>query len=134
MIKSRRRDAFTVIEVLIASMVLAIALIGLISAFARAAWLNANAKETSMAINGCRKEMDVIRATFFNTIVTTYAPPNDNFPVEGLLAQPGDPDGLPGKVTVTSAGAMLTITCTVSWRGVAGDRQISLASNLVNRR
>lgn len=132
--RSTPNSGFTLLEVLIAAVVLAIALFGLVGAFAHCAWLNANSKETTIAINAARREMDIVRGTFFNTILTTYAAPNDNFVVEGLLPVPGDPDGQCGKITCTSAGAVITITITVSWRGVAGDRGVTLISNAVNRR
>lgn len=132
--RQRRDAAFTILEVLIAAMVLAIALFGLVGAFAHCAWLNANSKETTLAINGARKQMDTVRAAYFQTIMNSYDPPDDGFAVEGLTPRVGDPDGLPGRITLAQAGGVITVTILVEWRGVAGDRTVTLVSNVVNRR
>ena len=129
-----RSAGFTIIEVLIAAVVLSIALFGLVASFAHCAWLNSNSWESTVAINGARNEMDVVRGTYFNTILSTYAAPNNNFAVPGLNPVPGDPDGLPGQIVCSQAGAVITITVTVTWRGVAGDRSVTLTTYAVNRR
>jgi prepilin-type N-terminal cleavage/methylation domain-containing protein len=172
------RAGFSIVELMIAVVVLAIAVCGLSSSILSSMVLNRVNRETTVAQQAAREMLEQIhgeefgQAFFaFNATVGDYGgldvERGPGFAVPGLDVRTGDPDGLAGRVvfpTIDVLGAeqlredvvdaalglprdldgdgvigtddvsgdyiLLPVRIVVEWRGVRGDRQLTLESVL----
>jgi len=100
--------------------------------------------ETSLAMSAAFHNLEKLRSVPFATLLSLNGvgfdvPGIDGSPTGGLLALPGDPDGLPGMLTVVddkpSTGAKLyRIAATVVWKGVSTSRTLRFESLIAERR
>lgn len=123
--------AFSLLEMMIAAMVLFIAIMGVCATLLSIANLNAITKETNYAMNQARKIMEEVRVTKFDEILTTYN--NKDVFVFGLSPQEADPDGQIGKISVSEVSAnpeLLEISVRLEWRGKAGNRNLLFRSRI----
>lgn len=106
------RGGFTLVEVVIASVVLVIAIGGLTGSILAGVKLSRSNEEQARAEAALRSAMARIQGTSFRDVFASYnADPLDDpgglapgagFAVDGLDAVEGDPDGLPGEVIFPS--------------------------------
>lgn len=124
--RTRTTGGFTLFEVMVAALVIAVALMGLAASMALAARHDMSTLETTEALNAARTEIEVLRATPFGALAAR----NDTgFTVYGLRGQ-----GPAGRIAVKSLSTSLAdATVTVSWRGVFGDRSITLHTLIANQ-
>ncbi|MBU1045348.1 MAG: type II secretion system GspH family protein [Candidatus Omnitrophica bacterium] len=80
-----RKKAFTLIEVLIATVVIVISLLGSLSLFNQGTALVSNIKEDSVVTYALQEQMELIRRTSFDAIITNY-PVATNFNTAGFAA------------------------------------------------
>ena len=66
------KAGFTLVEVMIAVLILTIALSGLLYAFSACLILNENSRNISLALNGAQDVIEQIRNDNFNNIITVY--------------------------------------------------------------
>lgn len=143
-----KRRNFTLLEVTIASVVLAIAIMALLAAISINFRLQASNKETMLAMNAAQEEINrFLTDTFLFRSVNKDAaslnfsnpPPRFTIPftVDGLQLQAGDAfagttilegNELPSNSNYPTGISHLLITVRVRWSGVSGNRQIVLYS------
>jgi prepilin-type N-terminal cleavage/methylation domain-containing protein len=131
--KSNKRSGFSLIEVIFAISVIAIAVIGILSVMLVSVRLQEAARETDLASNSAREQIERIRGTNFATIQATFG--GTNFTVPGLPDAAGNSNGVnQGAVTITPlAGDLLDIQVTVTWRSATGaDSQTRLFTQIFN--
>lgn len=110
----RKKPGFTLIEVVIAMLVVFIAVIGLLAAYASSFELVETARNTTYALNEAQEKIEELRGYNFFDIFTDYA--NTNFTVDGISA--GNSNGL---VEVDNTDPdLLVVTVTVCWRQRSG--------------
>lgn len=115
-----------------ASMVLSIALMGLISAILYIHRLDQAARENSLALSGAVEKMEEILAAEHDEIFETYD--GQAFSVVGLSEQPDDPDGEVGLVSIDNTDPdLLIVEVEVDWFGVTGRNSVELNSLLARR-
>jgi hypothetical protein len=114
------------------SIVLAIALVGLLSAIFHIYRLNEAARENDLALQGATEMMERLMA---EDVATAFASFNGTgFNVSGLSEISGDADGMVGLVTIDNTNPdLLSATVRVEWRGRSGNRAIELATRLIDR-
>lgn len=127
---------FSLVELLIASMLLAIVAIGVAAAMVQTPHLTRSSREEVAIRMAMRSIVSEISAAPFSEVPATYE--GYAFDVAGVEAPHDDPDGLPGSVRIqtlgTAAATYYVVTVTVRWRGVAGLRTISTVHYLANVR
>lgn len=123
----RRRTGVTLIEVLMATLILAIALLGLVGAILNIHRMDRTAREIGLATDGASEILETILSEDVTTIEETYDA--GGFEVAGLSARPDDPDGQVGRIAVLREGPeYFRVTVRVEWTGTGGDRSIRLDS------
>jgi prepilin-type N-terminal cleavage/methylation domain-containing protein len=131
-----RGRGFTLVELLIASMLLAVVAIGVAAAMIQTPHLTRSAREEVAIRMAMRSVISEISAAPFSEVPGTYE--GFAFDVVGVEAPKGDEDGLPGSVSIrtmgTAAATYYVVTVNVRWRGVAGERTISTVHYLANVR
>lgn len=99
--------------------------------------------ETSLAMSAAMDNLERVRAVPFSGIPALdgsgFDVPGANGNPGGLQPLPGDPDGLPGELTVTvddSSGGytLYRVTASVSWRGVQRSRRIQVETLVAERK
>ncbi|MEK6715594.1 MAG: prepilin-type N-terminal cleavage/methylation domain-containing protein [Candidatus Omnitrophota bacterium] len=110
----RKKTGFTLIEIVIAMLVVFIAVIGLLAAYASSFELVETARNTTYALNEAQEKVEELRGHNFFDIFDDYA--NTNFTVDGIAA--GNSNGLV-EVGNTNPGLLL-VTVTVCWRQRSG--------------
>ncbi len=112
----RPRAGFALLEVLLASFVLVVAIVGLVSAITSSAMLGESSTETTIANQGAQQALERILGSSFSDAFTLFnLDPNDdpggvgtapgaNFVVAGLDVQAGDADGMVGIVEFPVTG------------------------------
>jgi prepilin-type N-terminal cleavage/methylation domain-containing protein len=92
--RPRGNQGLTLLEIVIAMAVLAVALFALMSSIMSASSLHDNSREKVLAYNAARQAIEAMRNTTFAQIYTTYrSGPNNQFTVTGLNPIPGVPVG-----------------------------------------
>ena len=79
----RNQSGFTLVELMIASMVLLVASMGLVAAFVAAVNLQETTRETSLAAQAAREKIEEIQGADFDSAFATFSAAA-NFAVEGL--------------------------------------------------
>lgn len=107
----RNIKAFTLIEIVIAMGIMAVALLGLVAAYISCFDLVETAKNTTYALSAAQKKIEEVRDHTFTDIYNYYSA-NPNFTVDGISA--GNSNGL---VEVDNTNPnLLILTVTVCWR------------------
>jgi hypothetical protein len=123
----------TLIEVLIATVILTTAVLGLSMVSATTNDLRAAGLEKAAAMHAAESELAAVEATDFTQIVALHDGRGFTVTLPGkaapaLNAVPGDPDGLPGLITITAPTGdpahLLEIDVRVVWRGRHGSQQV----------
>lgn len=113
--------AFTLLETLIAAVLLVIALLGVAASISCAARNDMNARESGAALNAALAQMEILRGLPYSTLPGLD---RSTFSVAGLGGA-----GAVGTLAVTvTRPDLCEVSVTVSWRGVAGVRSFSLTS------
>lgn len=107
-----RRSGFSLLEVTISLLVLAITGGALMSSLVSNMMTNRVNRETALAHEAVRHNMEWLQAVGFRQVFASFnndrsddpggfgAAPGGGFPVTGLRVQPGDPDGLVGRIVM----------------------------------
>ena len=125
--KHRREAGFSLLEVVIALAIIAIALLGIVSTFVHSINMGESEREQQIAKQAASKKIEEIRTATFDTLYATYN--GDTFAVDKLV-HAGGPGGKGlGTVAVDNTNAdLLEIQVTVQWKGILGDGTYSLRS------
>lgn len=127
-----RRSGFTLLEVLIASIVLSIALMGLISAIFYIHAINQGARENEIALRKATEMMEEVLSQDIDTVTADYD--QLAFDVEGLSEQSTDPDARVGLVDIDDTNPDLVLVhIEVLWRGRTGNNAVRLDSLMARR-
>ena len=143
---ARRRAGFSLLELMVATAILAIALVASISVIVNSTLLETQAKETNTAKNAAQLQMQRLRGMNYEELLTLVATvPGDgtirtgSFGVYGLAVRRGDPDGECGWFEIRKrAGAVneniLDLTVRIEWRSDRGrDQDFELVSVRTDR-
>lgn len=107
------RGGFTLVEVMIAVTILAVASGGLIAAFTGCFTVNEGARNSTIAINGAQKKMEEIRNYDFDDIYSDYN--GATFEVAGLHEEGSE--NKEGSIVVDNTNSnLLKVTVTVCWK------------------
>lgn len=127
---------FTLIEILIASAVLAIVAVGSAAAIVTTPRILRSADESTSIRSAVHGMISELTAAEFGTMRATYN--GKGFAVPGVTALDGDVDGLPGLITVETVGEgsalYYKLTLGVTWDGVNGARTVSSVHYISNVR
>ena len=134
---SHRRDERGVFlaEFMLGAMFVVTALGAIITLFLGSANLRQLDRELHLAFEASRKALEEVRTVDIANIMTLdgsgFEVKSDNGSNNALATLPGDPDGLPGSISVTVENTNGTytvyrVTATVDWRGAAGDQMFTL--------
>ena len=121
--KKRHCSGFTLLEVIFAVAVVAIAIVGVAGTMLISLRHQESAQQGDIAYNMAQDYIERIRATQFSAILTTYGAPNNTFVVPGLPSTSGDPlnPNAQGRITIQQlAPDLLDVTVEVSWPGNVG--------------
>ena len=127
---------FTLLEAIIAIIIIAIALMGLISVFARTMTIESINAEENQAMNAARGKMELISLMGYDSVVETFAnASNANFPVAGLTPIEGDKDDLAGRVAISDhpgeKRSYVDVTVMVEWTGSGGPDNMSILKRFI---
>lgn len=112
----RAAAGMTLIEIIIGLGVLVIAIIGIMSALVAASRVDQATAEQNRALSACKSILEQMKQTTYNEIWRRFnsnpaddpggagTAPGCNFAVPGLVAQPGDADGMPGQIFFPESG------------------------------
>ena len=115
----RARAGFTLVELLTAITILVFGIGALISLVATTSAANRISRETALALSAAHAAVERMRGDPFATVFRRYntdknddpggagKAPGPSFAVEGLVAQPGDADGMPGEIVLPAPGPQL---------------------------
>jgi type II secretory pathway pseudopilin PulG len=115
----RARAGFTLVELLTAITILVFGIGALVSLVATTSAANRISRETALALSAAHATIERMRGDPFATVFKRYntnkgddpggagKAPGPSFTVDGLVAQPGDADGMPGEIVLPSAGPEL---------------------------
>jgi len=141
-----RKSGFTLLELMIATAILAIALVSSISVIVNSMLLETQAKETNTAMNASQLQMQRLRGLDYeDLLILVNTSPGDgtlrtgSFGVNGIAVQDGDADGECGwfeirKRTGVVNENVLDITVRIEWRSGRGrDRDYEMVSVRTDR-
>jgi type II secretory pathway pseudopilin PulG len=125
----------TLLELMVALTVLAVAIVGMLSGIAFNIKHNELNRRRSVSLHAMQQKMEEIQsaaADNFSTVYGTYN--NENFSVTGLTAPTSDSDGQPGKVTIDNTDpALLDVTVTINYQSSAGDQSMNTGTLMVDK-
>lgn len=131
-----RREGFTLLEVLLAGAVLAVAAVGLAAGLAQGDRMTDSARQTMLARNATRSMIANISSCNFSEVAKLYH--RRGFLVPGLSPAPGDTDGMPGEIELAYGPGEDTsfyrATVRVRWRDRSGERVLETVRYLANVR
>jgi len=108
---NKNNSGLTLIELLIATVILVVAISGILSTFAGLLSINENARKLSLAMTAVHGKMEEIRDSDFGTLFATYN--ETNFDPSGFA-----PADAKGNVHIDNTDLNLLEVCvSVSWRG-----------------
>jgi type II secretory pathway pseudopilin PulG len=128
--------------VLVATVVLVVAALAVISMCVRSNRLRTANHETLLALTACRSVLEGVRSQSFADVPGLdgrgFDVPGNNGGPGGLRPPSGDADGLPGQLRVaevaTQAGETLyQVTALVQWLGCEGARTFQLQTMVADR-
>lgn len=134
-----RRAAFTLVEVVVATLVLVVAIFGLVATLSYTMRQEADTREVSLAMNFLRAKVEEVRSQSFDDVFTYYSQDaNRNFEIPGLDPQAGDTDpNAPHRVGEVIVGVinarLLRVTVRASWAGLMGERTLDLETQVTDR-
>ncbi|MBM3252424.1 MAG: prepilin-type N-terminal cleavage/methylation domain-containing protein [Candidatus Omnitrophica bacterium] len=111
MIKAKRLNAFTLMELMIAALILALVLVGLLASYVSCVQLAEIARETSIAINGANANAEEITKHDFASIKADY---------DEKTFTPDYLNGIGISYVDDTNSELLKITVTVCWRQQRG--------------
>jgi prepilin-type N-terminal cleavage/methylation domain-containing protein len=126
---------FSLVELMIATVVMVIGLVGIMNSCVHLNALQRLDAEVALSYRACMRNLEEVRAMPMATILTmngtSFDIPGANGATKALRAQKGDVDGMPGQITVvrlaTDAGRSLyQITATAKWQGASGNSSVEL--------
>jgi prepilin-type N-terminal cleavage/methylation domain-containing protein len=131
---ARRQGGMTLIELLVATVILTTGVLGLSVVSVTTGELRASGLEKAAALHAVERELSAVEATPFANIVATHNGRGFSVSLPGeahaaLRALPADADGLPGIISVTAptgdAAHLLEINVRIIWQGRHGSQQLS---------
>jgi len=117
--RPRHSRGFSLLEIMIALAVIGLLLLAAMSVMSSSSRLNQSNREQTIAHNAVRAALDNARNREFSRIFALYngdqaddpdgpgTAPGDRFPVEGLVALPGAPNGMAGRIEFPVQGGAL---------------------------
>jgi len=107
--RTDRLHGLSLVEVMIASVVMAVALLGLSRSMISSVRVTASNRETSVALEAAQQAIEHLQAKTFSEIFSLYNADSEDdpdgeigdgptFAVEGLTAPDDDADGVPGEI------------------------------------
>ncbi len=127
-----QRSGFTLLEVLVASVILAVAILGMISAILYIHRLNQSARENELAVQGGQQMVEEVIACPLDQVETSYG--GYTFDVSGLSPRSDDPDGKVGSIEVDGSDlALVQVTVQIEWTGIYGDRSLRFDTTMTKR-
>lgn len=138
----RREQGFTLIELMVATAILAIALVMMITALVSAMHLETQSKEMTTARLAAELQMQRLRGLHYADLLGMIPAGLDtatgSFAVDALRVQRNDPDQIAGEFTIQKrAGTsdnLLDITVTVRWLGNKGGNQAFTLVSMISDR
>ena len=117
---NHNRGGVALLEVTVSTLVLSVAIVGLLAALASSSHLDTQSREQLIATGAARKQLSTMR-TLPMYLVWGY---NDQtFPVAGLQPTDGRPDV--GQIQVVQLAAdVAEVTITLEWRGMLGRQKM----------
>ena len=138
----RGSEGFTLIEVMGGIVIASIALPWILFMTTNLAALRRVGEQRNLAVAACRARIEVLRSLPFAELPaqddTGFAVDVDQNTRAELRAPPGDPDGLPGEVSLSvqdsAAGKTIyRVRATVRWMSASGPRTFWLETLMTNR-
>jgi type II secretory pathway pseudopilin PulG len=139
--RKRRASGISLIEVMIATVILTTAVVGLSNVAVTTSALRAVRVEKAVAMHAIEQQLAAVEATDFATILATHNGRGFAVTLPGevnaaLHALPGDFDGLPGSIAVTAPTGdpdhLLEIRVRVDWQGRHGAQHLDRIVRLSN--
>lgn len=130
----------TLVEVVIAAMVLVVAIFGLVSTMVYTMRADAETHEANIALAAMRAKIDEVRSRPFNDVFTIYSQDqNRHFGIPGLKPAVSDADiydpHRSGEVIVAVlSGNLIRVTVRAEWSGPMGQRLLEMTTELTDRR
>lgn len=107
----KSNSGLTLLELMIATAILVVAIAGLLATFTGLFSLNENTRKLTLAATACQDKMEEIRNSSFATLYTTYN--NTSFEPAGFIASDAE-----GTVYIDNTDPdLLEVAVSVSWRG-----------------
>lgn len=126
----------TLLELLVASAVLAIAAVGLAATMASAPSALQRSRESMIAESAMERALAAVSAESIHSVAATYS--GRGFEVPGLQAQPDDEDGVPGEIRFEMGPGEFpnhyVVDIRIAWEGISGPREIVSRQYLANSR
>jgi type II secretory pathway pseudopilin PulG len=136
-----RCAGFTLIELMSILVLMTVGILGVLTTATRVNALRKLDEELAMALRACKSTMEDIRGLPIADVLTLegFDVPGRDGQGGGLPAVPGDPDGLPGHVSVTvdQTGGGVTlyrVTLEVEWARGTASQKFSFQSLLIERK
>lgn len=108
--RKNNKSGFTLLELMIASAVLIVALVGLLGVFAHMISLNENSGKLTLAIAACQAKLEEMRNSSFSTLYTNYN--GTSFNPAGFSSGEAK-----GAVSINNSNPnLLQVFVSVSWR------------------
>ncbi len=135
----RRREGFSLVEVMLASVILVLTLVGFLSLTNYLFGLEEDSREVQTATAAATSKIEEIRAyakESWGLLLNTYN--NKDFRVPGLEPATNSPnadtDGFPGKITITTDSAdVYTVAVEIRWRHARRNQRLDLVTKITNR-